>query len=694
MADFEPATLTPQRTDTSILKPVESDISQTALISSDPFSPENHQLPSEEIRQMYQVPRQPIITLHSFESYRASKSINQKAVEAAAHQSKIKTVSDAIKQETLKEQNQPSKPKDPIATNNESMTQFIDQNSYQNLLQITKDNPNTLGSNGKLKRQLFKKIINEIENGDTKNSLDILEIAEHLSKRQRNKIQIKTVRQNLNKLLQQDEQEDFSYLYPVFSHIDKTILQREASRINQTVDICLLSPHSKIVRAAVNLIEFLPKNLQEQQSKKITSIIRNKITQDGNNNESKFDTIDLIPYASEQERLNLINLAFSNFDNENVQETLISIAIKSLKPDQIPKIFSTALQSKYHDVQDVVLKNFYTCPREQQNNLVLLGTHSQFPDIHKESIEKIYLLDKKQRIEVYTYGVTQENLQIVGQTLEKSSFIPPETVVNTFKSGLNNPDSNIRFTYFKNISRIPKTSIPEFIHIGINSPYPDVKAKLLQLVSLVSDNEKSDFINLIINSKLGNYLIEPQLYRDYSVSESKPERKNFTKTGSKLILVGGSMKEKTIIKREIPPESFLSWQKIYEDYQLWRDNGFDYVPIEPIISYRFNKANQTVDVISGVLDINLYDWRQISPTLFTPKLLERRKQIINILEKAGISHSEDKFNGHDHQRNFCLRFFRNQNGQPDFTKEPRIYLIDFDQARFITPKENLTLSNS
>ena len=30
--------------------------------------------------------------------------------------------------------------------------------------------------------------------------------------------------------------------------------------------------------------------------------------------------------------------------------------------------------------------------------------------------------------------------------------------------------------------------------------------------------------------------------------------------------------------------------------------------------------------------------------------------------------------------NFCLRFFRDENGKVDFDKIPRLYLIDFDQA--------------
>ncbi len=42
--------------------------------------------------------------------------------------------------------------------------------------------------------------------------------------------------------------------------------------------------------------------------------------------------------------------------------------------------------------------------------------------------------------------------------------------------------------------------------------------------------------------------------------------------------------------------------------------------------------------------------------------------------------------GHMHDGNFCLRFYRNEKGEPDFTRLPRLYLIDFDLA--ISPENN------
>ena len=143
------------------------------------------------------------------------------------------------------------------------------------------------------------------------------------------------------------------------------------------------------------------------------------------------------------------------------------------------------------------------------------------------------------------------------------------------------------------------------------------------------------------------------------------------KTGSETTLIGGKLKDTTII-RHIDPKAFLSWQKIYEDYTVRKETGFDYVPIEPIQSYKLNK-DDLVDVFSGVLDISLRDW-QTKTDMFVDELQKKANKIIKVLNKLKIKH------GHIHNGNFCLRFFRNKNGKVDFNRMPRIYLIDFDKA--------------
>jgi len=204
----------------------------------------------------------------------------------------------------------------------------------------------------------------------------------------------------------------------------------------------------------------------------------------------------------------------------------------------------------------------------------------------------------------------------------------------------------------------------------LSNPAIEVQKAAANMIRYAPDNEQAAFFKLAIE-KLGNIIIEPPLYDWNDIHEDRFSRKEFPKTGSKTTLIGGRLKNKAII-RHIDPEHFLIWKDLYEDYEFWRNNDFDYVPIEPIISYRLEKDGK-VAIFSGVLDLNLERWQKIT-SQFIPELETQRGKILEALDRKGINH------GHAHGGNFCLRFWRDESGRPDMNKTPRLYLIDFDQA--------------
>lgn len=177
----------------------------------------------------------------------------------------------------------------------------------------------------------------------------------------------------------------------------------------------------------------------------------------------------------------------------------------------------------------------------------------------------------------------------------------------------------------------------------------------------------------LAKERLGDALVEPPLYKEGTFEDDKRlfPREAFEKTGSGTTLVGGALKGKTIV-RHIKPEAFLAWQRIFENFSLWWRKGFDYVPIEPIQSYRLNEDG-LVDVYSGVLDLNLGEWQEMCGD-FCGELVDDSDTIASICREQGIGH------GHPHFGNFSLRFFRDKDGHVDFSRKPRVYLIDFDQA--------------
>ncbi len=202
---------------------------------------------------------------------------------------------------------------------------------------------------------------------------------------------------------------------------------------------------------------------------------------------------------------------------------------------------------------------------------------------------------------------------------------------------------------------------------------PKVQIRALDIAKILDESEKEEFLSKIMENGLAQEMVKSPLYENPETQTGDFFQRDFEKDGSRTTLIGGGLKDRAII-RHIEPDAFLSWQRLYENHQLWQKAGFDYIPIEPILAYNFNSQQGLVEVYSGVLDLNMADWFERSGYVNYSELLQERQQIVNVLNSHGLEH------GHNHLGNFALRFFRDENGQPDLNQKPRIYLIDFDQA--------------
>lgn len=216
----------------------------------------------------------------------------------------------------------------------------------------------------------------------------------------------------------------------------------------------------------------------------------------------------------------------------------------------------------------------------------------------------------------------------------------------------------------------------EIVLAGLRSPYRDIQCEILKIYSrhaqrewLFSNNE--EILAEIKNQKLENEFVQSGLYTRNVLDDKIFSRQIFHKTGSELTLVGGELKGKAVV-RTINPQAFVTWQKLYEDHAFWKSFGFDYVPIEPIISYRLT-SDGMVEVFSGVLDLDALSWMRKTP-LYTEEIRDQQEKIDDRIRMYQVDH------GHQHSANFCLRFFRKADGTVDLDQVPRVYLIDFDRA--------------
>jgi hypothetical protein len=429
------------------------------------------------------------------------------------------------------------------------------------------------------------------------------------------------------------------------------------------------------------------KRIKDAPEEEKSSLI--KLGLENQNIEVQKVSVRMIHSALNSEATSLIKLGLENQNIEVQKEAAENIWLASEKEDLIPlrnillaKI-KQGLENPNIEKQKISVDMIRWAPEEAMAPLIKLCLNNSNIEVQRASTSVINSAPEEERAPLRNLVLAKIKQALEGPNIKEWKVstgmiwaAPKEEraplrnlVLAKIKQGLENSNIEIQKASVEMIWAAPKEEIVSLIKQGLENPNIEVQKASIEMIWAAE--EKTELLNLIIGKGLGEELIKPPLYKNNNINKETFSRQKFNKTGSETTLIGGELKDKAII-RHIEPNAFLSWQKLYEDYTTWKNAGFDYVPIEPIQSYKLNK-NGLVDVFSGVLDLSLRDWSDKTIT-FANQLEEQKKKIINVLDQLEIRH------GHMHDGNFCLRFFRDENGRVDFKRVPRLYLIDFDQA--------------
>jgi len=362
-----------------------------------------------------------------------------------------------------------------------------------------------------------------------------------------------------------------------------------------------------------------------------------------------------------------------------IQKRSVSKTPPTLLPDNhhVENITpSTVLPDKHHvkvELQKIGAENLDVPEKELLAIIKKVLAHHDV-EVQKEAVRMIPFAPKGKKALLIKQVMDNPNVEVQKAGAERLFFAPKEEIALLIKQAIDNPNVEVQKAGVEKIFCAPEEERALLIKQAIDNPNVEVQKAGMKMFGYTTKKEQEELLKLFAEKKLLKYLISPPLY------DKKPEmngqsfsREKFDKDGSETVLIGGPLKDRLIV-RFIDPRAFLVWQHVYENYQVWKNAGFDYVPIEPIQSYRLNK-DKLVEVYSGVLDLSLDSWLNISD-MFTPDLIKQRDKIKSVLDSLNIFHV------HPHGDNFCLRFFRDENGEPDMTKTPRLYLIDFDVAHF------------
>ncbi|MFA6895704.1 MAG: hypothetical protein WC242_00620 [Candidatus Paceibacterota bacterium] len=446
----------------------------------------------------------------------------------------------------------------------------------------------------------------------------------------------------------------------------------------------LENPDIKVQKTAMTMTWFVP--LAER-----TALVREGLSH--KNIEVQKVAVEMIKFVPKQDAVSLIKEAL---DNQNVE--IWGAVIQGIKHVPIEErealwqMFSQKIKEglNSHDsqVQEVVADIIYMVPERKrvifiedalnhpnpEVGIIVTGKFWSVSDEEKKYLEGLVLKKVKKDLESPDIKVFKAAAEMRTRAPREELALLTEMTVTRLRKELESPDIETWKMFTEHSHLFPTEERVNLIKSGLNNQNIEIQKMAVKIIKYMPKKERDAFLDLIAEKGLADEIIKPHLYEKKDIDKKKFSRQAFEKTGSETILIGGDLMGKTII-RQIEPKAFLAWKELYNDYAFWQEQGFDYVPIEPIQSYKLNE-NGLVDVFSGVLDISLGEWRRdLELDRFTPKLQEQKNKIRQVLDKRGIKH------GHDHHDyNFCLRFFRDENGKPDLKRMPRLYLIDFDQA--------------
>lgn len=477
------------------------------------------------------------------------------------------------------------------------------------------------------------------------------------------------------------------------------------------VEIIFASSNTEIQKICAPKIQNLPKE-------KRASLLG--IGLSGGDAELAKKCASLIPYADEDRQselremiVSLIKESFIGHDAELQTEyagmiIYAPIDKQSLLRDAVAMLAKKGMAEGDEEAKKIYATMIWNAPKEKMSDLIEEGMRSGNEEAEQMSAYAITYASDKDKAPLIEKGLRNRNVGVQRRCVSLIYSAPKETRALLIQIGLESEDSEVQkkcaaaipYASKENQNKLrdyialvaeqilasgnaelQKKSLWMVVHVaegrrasiinmGLHSEHEEVRKESARMIACVPKEEKRSLFETA-KKTVGEHLIEPPLYQHGKVSQENFSREKFIKTGSGTTLLGGELKSNTIIRHmELKP--FMVWQKLYEDYELWKDAGFDYVPIEPIQSFK-TKENGLVDAYSGVLDLSLRTWEDMSGD-FASELEKDREKIRKVLRDNAMVH------GHPHDNNFCLRFFRNENGDVDFNKKPRIYLIDFDMA--------------
>jgi len=377
--------------------------------------------------------------------------------------------------------------------------------------------------------------------------------------------------------------------------------------------------------------------------------------------------MNLISLLSEEQQLTLFREVF--YDNHLIRLIQVMPFVMKLSTDHDAlkqrfsnKILKQAVDEDWEDFEESIAFLPETIRKRIVSRLARLD------DVNKRFIVYTYLSDLSEegRDQLVDRSLSDQNALMNIEAVKAIAYVSQDKQEQFFLKAFEHDPAIVHQYGYYFLSTLPEDRRLEL----------EQRCGLSQELSAEQSRELTD---LALSTPL--YRVAPDAFF----------RTNFYKTGSRTTLLGAreidkqtnperSLKARVIV-RHIPYFAYQIWRNAFENSDFWKQEGFDHVPIEPIIRVQSDKmAPSDVAVFSRVLGPSVHMWLA-NTSLFQKEIGEQMEHITASLKKMGISH------GHLHDDNFCLAFYKQVDGSVDLSRPPLVYAIDFDQAKSI--KDNI-----
>lgn len=397
---------------------------------------------------------------------------------------------------------------------------------------------------------------------------------------------------------------------------------------------------------------------------KAVDVVRKSFeSQEARIRERAIDYLDFIPIderatyierllEDEKDGLRLQAVKAIDFAPKNEQPKLRKEAVK---------IIENGLKSSDLFLCQIALSLIFEAPLEERKRLIEVAFQSHFFDLIRTATKLIDMMPENEQTGLrdslvsYIERSNSNSVRKVRLIVDLIAFTPQSEQERLYTALI-----QVVEQWFNDGSEFSTQSA-----VSVISRLPFEKIKyLLEKHSAIFD-------------KLSKFAVQTQLYS--KKEEKRFFHRKFEKTGSGttlLDLVPGkaadTLKERLIV-RHISLVAYMTWKKAYDSSETWKAEGFDYVPIEPIVKV-VSVDNERVDVFTKVLrGPSVLTWR-VAGGIYIDHIDVQIGKITKVLSDLGISH------GHPHNGNFIVYFDRDEQGKADLTKPPRVYMIDFDAS--------------